>query len=791
MWSNNLDKILSLAVSMAMELSHELITAEHLLFVLLADEKVLNFAKFIGINLGPSRAKLFSYLSTELSCITSQKGSNPGNIRFAIDVERIVERTLLQIGIGAQYTPPHSIILLYEILQDKDSFASFFLRSTNITNQKLIKYICSTNPEIVSYQASMKNKSIVPTQPITRTIPPRFHIGDEKDARGSQESTSALDQFCINLNAKAEANDIDEIVSRSKEIERMVVVLSCRRKNNVVLVGEPGVGKTALVEQLAIEIVKNKVDVRLKQCTIYALDIGSIVAGTRYRGDFEERIKNLLAEIEAKENIILFIDEIHSIIGAGSTNGSSLDISNLLKPLLSKGKIRCIGATSCREYHGIFAKDAALLRRFIKINVEEPTLAEATKMLMHVAKEYSKFHSIKYTEDALRHAVILSDRFVGSRFLPDKALDIVDEAGSFARLLLAKGKKVSSIGRRLMEKIVSQSSLIPCSGRMEINYENVKNKLKKSVKGQGISIDLIVNYLIASKFNLMHEDRPMGIFLLYGPTGTGKTFLAHTLAKELKMHTIRVDMSEFIDSHSSSKLLGSPPGFVGHERGTVGFLDEVVNKPYSVVIFDEIEKSHQNIHNLLLQIMDYGFVTDSYGRKVNFRHSIIIFTSNVGADIFGKNSMGFKSEHSNDNYKEHELRKKLDERFSPEFLNRIDLMLPFSSIPNDEAQQIISTILNEIGKKLAKRKINFVYTNDVIQHLQNVANVSEFGARNIKRTINTEIGCKIAEFANKSKIESFALAKKSFKDGKIARYKSINLRCSIENKSIKILTDEN
>lgn len=756
MWSTDLDRVFGAAVGIAIELAHELVTAEHVLFILLSEDAVTRFFRKVGVSSGVLRTKIFSYLRTELSCISAKSKCDNLNVKFTIGVESIIERTIFHLYVNNRLASFCLLALLLEILQEKESYAAFFLKNAGVNYQNLTKYLeemCGDDKN-ANYPAVLlvNEADMFPGTQSKRQViqgPAGVNVLGEREGRKSAHGggPSILEQFCVNLNEKAATDQIDEIILRKRELERMMVILSCRRKNNAILTGEPGVGKTALVEQLALEIVRGDVDERLKGCIVYALDIGSLVAGTRYRGDFEERMKNLLSEIEVRGNVILFIDEIHTIIGAGSTNGSSLDISNLLKPLLSKGKLRCIGATSSREFHVVVAKDMALLRRFVRIDLAEPSLEDAVKMMQHAVKHYVNFHSMDYAPGAIRHAAFLSHRFIGSRFLPDKAFDLMDEAGSWARLLVARGQKIKSINKALMEKVITGSSSVPCVKR--IDYEEVRMKLKESVRGQGNCVDKIVDYLVAADMQMMPSTRPVGVFLLYGPTGTGKTMLAHKLAEATRMHSIRVDMSEMSEAHSVSRILGAPPGYVGHDKGVTGLLDEVVNKPYSVVIFDEIEKAHHSIHNTLLQVMDYGCITDVYGRKVGFRHAIVVMTSNVGADIYKQKDLGFGGEGEGDKVDGHGLRKSLKKSFSPEFLNRVDLLLPFSLINHEEVEAIINRCLGGMKENLTRRRIALHYNDDVVEYLRRASNITEYGARNIERTVSLELGCKVALLANK------------------------------------------
>ncbi len=548
-----------------------------------------------------------------------------------------------------------------------------------------------------------------------------------------------LQSYCKNLNDYARSKKIDCVIGRDYELNRTIEILLRRRKNNPLYVGDPGVGKTTIVEGLVLKVIEGSVPNVLRSSVIYALDLGSLLAGTRYRGDFEERIKSIIKAIEAKPGAILFIDEIHTIIGAGSTSSSFLDAGNLLKPALARGTLRCIGATTYREYSSSFEKDKALARRFQKINVQESSVNETIKILNGIKHCYEGYHGVYYTKHAIKSAAELSHKYITGRILPDKAVDIIDEAGAYCKLLRNRRKIVNS---RDIKNTITRITNVPCRSELE-DMQRVKalrENLEKVIFGQEQAIESLVNSIKIAKSGLRNYNKPLVNYLFTGPTGVGKTELAKQLAKSMGMNLIRFDMSEYMESHSISRIIGSPPGYVGYDHG--GLLTESVsNNQYSVVLLDEIEKAHSGIHNILLQIMDYGCVTDTYGRKINFSNIILIMTTNAGVFERSKNSIGFGYK----NFNISDSEKVMEQVFSPEFCNRLDEVISFSDLNMDVILHIVDKFVQELKKQLAQKGISCLVEGKVNSYLAQIGYSKKMGARPIERLIEKEIKSYLAE----------------------------------------------
>ncbi|NSM57029.1 AAA domain-containing protein, partial [Wolbachia endosymbiont of Atemnus politus] len=548
-----------------------------------------------------------------------------------------------------------------------------------------------------------------------------------------------LQSYCKNLNDYARNKKIDYVIGRDYELDRTIEILLRRRKNNPLYVGDPGVGKTTIVEGLVLKIIEGSVPSVLRSSIIYALDLGSLLAGTRYRGDFEERIKSIIKAIETKPGAILFIDEIHTIIGAGSTSGSFLDAGNLLKPALARGTLRCIGATTYREYSNSFEKDKALARRFQKINVKESSVNETIKILNGIKHYYEGYHGIYYTKHAIKSAAELSHKYISGRILPDKAVDVIDEAGAHCKLQKNRRKIVNS---RDIKNTITRITNVPCGSESDDiqRIKSLKENLEKVIFGQEQAIESLVNSIKIAKSGLRNYNKPLANYLFAGPTGVGKTELAKQLAKSMDMHLVRFDMSEYKESHTISRMIGSPPGYVGYDHG--GLLTEAVsNNQYSVVLLDEIEKAHSDIYNILLQIMDYGCVTDTYGRKVNFSNVILIMTTNAGAFERGKSSIGFG--HKDFNIGDSE--KAMEQVFSPEFRNRLDAVISFSDLNADVILHIVDKFVQELKKQLMQKGIGCSVEEEIKSYLAQTGYSKEMGARPIERLIEKEIKSYLAE----------------------------------------------
>jgi len=737
MLSNNLEQTLKRALLLATDYKHEYATYEHLLLALLEDIDAQQALVENEVIIEPLRLKLINYLKSEL---TDLQNNNAQDAKPTAGFQRIIQRAALHSQASGQriITGAH---VLTEFFFEHEAYALLCLKEANLTRHNILNYIKKLDttgmhhsPENDAAQISiienMAHNSLKTSA--------KARINDEES-----EHLNELEKYCINLNERAGSDSIDCLIGRQNEIQRTIEILCRRKKNNAILVGEPGVGKTAIAEGLAIRIMKKDVPDLLKDMVIYALDIGSLVAGTKFRGDFEERIKNLLEFFKHNKNAILFIDEIHTIIGAGSTTSGGLDASNLLKPVLTKGELRCIGSTTFREYHNHFEKDMALVRRFQKVIVTEPDEATSLEILQGLKGYYEKHHNVIYTDSALKAAVQLSERYINDRHLPDKAIDLIDEAG--ARSKTEKNtKKPVTITEKNIEEILSTILDIPSTSFESddrIQLKKLSQNLKNCIFGQDEAIENLCASIRLSKAGLRKVTRPTGCYLFTGPTGVGKTELAKQLAKYCNMKLLKFDMSEFSESSSISKLLGSAPGYVGFEQG--GMLTEEVSKhPYSVVLLDEIEKAHPDINSLLLQIMDEGKLTDSTGKQVNFTHSMIILTSNIVAEA-GRVAIGF-SEMDTASTPMLVNMDKINEQFSPELRSRLDNIIVFNPI-NKIVGQIVSKNLKELASQLACKKVQLTVSSSVKTYFSTSYLNSSNGARELAKIIDNSIKQAIAD----------------------------------------------
>lgn len=721
MFSKNFEVTLRRTFSVAKEYKHEYATLEHLLLSLLEDNDVKAALLKFSTNIEILNNKLSYFLSNELQDIIL-KDINESKPSLAF--QRVIHRSSLNAHtVGSPEIT--GLNILAEIFVEKDSYASLFLIEQNITRQDILK---SMNRPIKAMASTLES-----TTPSVKTIDPALDKKEEPEA-------DALSQFCVNLNKLALEKKIDVLVGRDIEVERMVEVLCRRSKNNPLLVGDPGVGKTAIAEGLALYLSNNNVADALKGATVFSLDLGALVAGTRYRGDFEERLKMVIKKIQEFPSAILFIDEIHTIIGAGSNQGGSLDAGNLLKPLLARGALRCIGATTFKEYQSYFEKDAALARRFQKIVIDEPSCEIAIAMLGGLKTFYEKHHNVIYEDEAIKEAVMLSSRYINDRKLPDKAIDVIDEAGSRCKLNNRSIVTVDDI-----ESIIAKIAHIPNKTVAQDESEQVVGlaiKLKSLIFGQDHAIDSLVSIIKLAKAGLRSNQKPIGSYLFSGPTGVGKTELAKQLANVLGMQLHRFDMSEYMEKHSVSRLIGAPPGYIGFDQA--GMLTDGVRKaPYSVILLDEIEKAHPDIHNILLQIMDYGKATDSNGTSVNFCNTIIIMTTNAGVAV-NKHSIGFnelKQIVSNSR----ESNEHINQSFSPEFRNRLDSIIEFSPLSESVINKIVDKYIKTLEAQLANKKLSMDINSPAKKHLAEIGFGSYNGARELERIIDSKIKQPLAE----------------------------------------------
>ncbi len=720
MISKDLELMLGAAAREAHARHHEYLSIEHLLYAILHHGEAASIISACGGDPERLKQRLEHFFQTHMEkSSTMTEAPQP-----TLALQRVLQKTIMHVqsagkeeaGVGD---------LLAAIMTEEDSYAVFFLKQEGISRVDIL--------EAISHGILKSRESQRPVEP--------------KKSVQKKENT-ALDRYTINLTQKARDGKIDPLVGREMELERVMQVLVRRRKNNPIFVGEPGVGKTALCEGLARKIVAMEVPAELSGFEMYALDMGALIAGTKYRGEFEARIKDIINELRQLKKVILVIDEIHTIVGAGATSGGSLDASNILKPVLQEGEIRFIGTTTYEEYRNFFEKDRALTRRFQKIEIKEPTVSETIQILKGIKGYYEQYHYCKFTEGALKSAAELSARYITDRFLPDKAIDVIDEAAAVVKLK-AQGPmpKRRLVTQRHIERVVSKIARIPSRHLTKNDLSRIKDLeplLKKKVFGQDHAIEQLVRSIKRAKAGLGHPDHPIGSFLFIGPTGVGKTELAKQTANILGTQFIRFDMSEYMEKHSVSRLIGAPPGYVGFEQG--GLLTEAVRKnPHSVVLLDEIEKAHPDVFNVLLQIMDYATLTDNTGRKTDFRHAILIMTSNVGARELEKNRIGFSHTKGEENGAE-EVMTAVREHFSPEFRNRLDAIISFSPLKTEVIGLIVDKFIDELNEQLSAKKIEVQLTQRSRQWFIEHGYDEKHGARPLGRLIQEKVKDPLADF---------------------------------------------
>jgi ATP-dependent Clp protease ATP-binding subunit ClpA len=727
------------SLSIAREYKHEYATFEHLLLALLEDQDAKSVLLGCKIDIEKLTKKLKSFLKSELNALVVD---HVLEVKPTAGFQRVVHRAAIHGHATGQDNITGANVLA-EFFFEHESYAVMFLKEQQLTRMDIINYLAKHSQSNIITR--MQNDEIYGSDFLSEPQKTENSEVKKSPQKTQPEPSGPIATFCINLNTKAQNGEIDMLIGREQEIERTIEILCRRHKNNPLLVGEPGVGKTAIAEGLAYRIVKEDVPEVLKNAIIFALDMGSLVAGTRYRGDFEERVKSIIKELKEMPNAVLFIDEIHTIIGAGSTSGGSLDASNLLKPALARGEIHCIGSTTFKEYHNHFEKDMALVRRFQKVVVQAPDIKGTIKILIGLKTYYEEHHKVKYEESALEAAAMLSERYITDRHLPDKAIDLIDEAGAKKKILSSTSPlRDAPITVRDIEDIVAKISHIPSISIATddvVKLQQLEHNLKDAIYGQDKAIEELCSNIKLAKAGLKKIEKPTGSYLFAGPTGVGKTELARQLAKLCNMELVRFDMSEYAEAHSVSRLIGTPPGYVGFEQG--GLLTDAVSKfPYSVILLDEIEKAHKDIYNLMLQIMDYGKLTDSTGKTVNFAHSIVIMTTNAGAEQMSKASIGFGSK------QETSFKKGIDELnriFTPEFRNRLDAVIQFAPLDSNIVELIINKLFHELGEQLADKGVKITADKSVKAYLAQMGFDKLNGARMLERVIQNEIKKKIAE----------------------------------------------
>ncbi len=732
MLSRNLEDTLHRAIGTARDHRHEYATLEHLLIALMDDRDALAVLTACAVDVEKLRANLVKYVESEFGSIIATE-SDENDPKPTAGFQRVLQRAAIHVQSSGREEVTGANVLV-ALFSERESHAVFYLHQQDMTRLDAVQYISHGVAK-----APGKNERRRPEGEQERRNHERGNQGDEQDEHKS--GAEALEAYCVDLNEKAEDGSIDPLIGRGPELERLIQILCRRTKNNPLLVGDPGVGKTAIAEGLARRIVEGETPDVLSDAVIYALDMGSLLAGTRYRGDFEERIKAVLKELEDRPGSILFIDEIHTMIGAGATSGGSMDASNLLKPALASGSLRCIGSTTYKEYRSYFEKDRALVRRFQKIDVNEPSVDDAIKIMMGLKPVYEEHHQVRFTRDAIRTAVELSARYINDRKLPDKAIDVIDEVGA-AQMLLPESRRKKTIGIKDVEAIVAKIARIPPKSVSRDDKQalgTLEADLKAAVFGQGPAIEALASAVKLARAGLRQPEKPIGNYLFAGPTGVGKTEAAKQLAKTLGVELVRFDMSEYMERHSVSRLIGAPPGYVGFDQG--GLLTDAVDKnPHVVLLLDEIEKAHPDVYNVLLQIMDHGKLTDHSGKQVDFRNVILIMTTNAGAADLAKPAIGFGR-----SIREGDDQEAINKLFTPEFRNRLDAIISFKTLPPEVIDRVVDKFVAELEGQLAERGVSIEISSKARAWIGDKGYSPEYGARPLARIIQEHIKKPLAE----------------------------------------------
>jgi ATP-dependent Clp protease ATP-binding subunit ClpA len=722
MLSKDLELTLNEAFKNAREKRHEFMTVEHLLLALLDNEAALKVLGACGVELAGLRRELTEFVdsTTPLIPTTDDERETQPTLGF----QRVLQRAVFHVQSSGKKEVTGANVLV-AIFSEQESQAVYVLKKQNVARIDVVNYISHGVSKVPGLSEEQNNEP----------------ESNEEGLESAGSQSDPLDSYATNLNQVAMEGRIDPLIGREAEVERVVQILARRRKNNPLLVGEAGVGKTAIAEGLAKKIVEGDVPDIIADAEVYSLDLGALLAGTKYRGDFEKRFKGLLAELKKRDHAILFIDEIHTIIGAGSASGGVMDASNLLKPLLSSGEVRCIGSTTFTEFRGIFEKDSALARRFQKIDVNEPNVEDTFQILKGLKSQFEEHHELKYTDKALRAAAELADRYITDRHMPDKAIDVIDEAGAGQRLK-QEGKRKKVINVQAIEDVVAKIARIPprnVSTSDKDMLKNIERDLKMVVFGQDTAIESLSTAIKLSRAGLKSPEKPDGAFLFSGPTGVGKTEVTKQLSKVLGIELVRFDMSEYMERHTVSRLIGAPPGYVGYDQG--GLLTEAVNKnPHCVLLLDEIEKAHPEVFNLLLQVMDHGTLTDNNGRKADFRHAVLVMTTNAGAEQLGKRTMGFSEQDNSTDGME-----ALNKMFSPEFRNRLDSIIQFAPLAKDTVCFVVDKFLTELQAQLDEKRVVLHVDDQVKAYLAEKGYDEKMGARPMARLIQEEVKKPLAE----------------------------------------------
>ena len=746
MLSRNLEQSLHRALAHANKRNHEYGTLEHLLLALTEDQDAIAVLRACGVDIERLKRELTGYLDGELQSLVT---SGNEDAKPTASFQRVLQRAIVHVQSSGREEVTGANVLV-AMFAERESHAVYFLQGQDMSRLDAVNYISHGIAKVPG-----------------KTDQRRVRGADEEEAAKGERGKKgheALDAYCVNLNKKAQGGKIDPLIGRHAEVDRTIQILCRRSKNNPLYVGDPGVGKTAIAEGLARRIVKGEVPEVLKEATIFALDMGALLAGTRYRGDFEERLKNVLTELENTPHSVLFIDEIHTVIGAGATSGGAMDASNLLKPALASGALRCIGSTTYKEYRNYFEKDRALVRRFQKIDVNEPSIEDAVKILRGLKPYYESHHRVRYTAEAIRSAVELAARYINDRKLPDKAIDVIDEVGA-AQMLLAPSKRKKTITVKDIEAVVSVIARIPAKSVSNDDKEvlrTLERDIKAMVYGQDQAIDALASAIKLARAGLREPEKPIGSYLFAGPTGVGKTEVARQLAKTLAVELIRFDMSEYMERHSVSRLIGAPPGYVGFDQGGM-LTDQIDQHPHCVLLLDEIEKAHPDLFNILLQVMDHGKLTDHNGKTVDFRNVILIMTTNAGAADLARTPIGFeRSERVGDD------QEAIERMFTPEFRNRLDATISFKGLGPETISRVVDKFVMQLESQLGDRHVTIELSDAARKWLAEKGYDPKFGARPLGRVIQETIKKPLAEELLFGRLTGGGTVRVDLVDGKLA-----------------------
>ena len=751
-FSNTLEQAIHAALALANSRSHEFATLEHLLLALIDEPDAARVMKACSVDTEELRTTLVEFIDEDLSnLVTDIEGSEA--VPTAA-FQRVIQRAAIHVQSSGR-TEVTGANVLVAIFAERESNAAYFLQEQDMTRYDAVNFIA---------HGVAKNPAYGESRPVQGATEAEEEAKAQTQEPAGDNKESALGKYCVDLNAKSRKGDVDPLIGREHEVERAIQVLCRRRKNNPLLVGDPGVGKTAIAEGLARKIVNGDTPEVLSNTTIYSLDMGALLAGTRYRGDFEERLKAVVTELEEHPDAVLFIDEIHTVIGAGATSGGAMDASNLLKPALQGGKLRTMGSTTYKEFRQHFEKDRALSRRFQKIDVSEPSVDDTVKILKGLKPYFEEHHSIKYTADAIKSAVELSARYINDRKLPDKAIDVIDEAGA-AQHLVAESKRRKTIGAKEIEAVVAKIARIPPKNVSKDDAEVLKDlekTLKRVVFGQDTAIEALSSAIKLARAGLREPEKPIGNYLFAGPTGVGKTEVAKQLASTLGVELLRFDMSEYMEKHAVSRLIGAPPGYVGFDQGGQ-LTDGVDQHPHCVLLLDEIEKAHPDVYNILLQVMDHGSLTDHNGRTVDFRNVILIMTSNAGAAEQAKAAIGFGRERRTG-----EDTAAIERTFTPEFRNRLDAVISFQPLPKEVILSVVEKFVLQLEAQLMDRNVTIELTKPAAEWLADKGYDDRMGARPLGRVIQENLKKPLAEELLFGKLTKGGVVKVGVKDDKLS-----------------------